>query len=185
MKNQRLKAASARRTDPELTTIHDRRATELPANAQVAVGLRDDPYEKGGKISVALSLRGDPLLSLHVRGMIADYQFAAGREWQRQYEMASDGAPKSPNFMLEPVDCQGTPKEQLPARRLSAIAKLTYCRTILGETGNAIVTLVLGGNLPIQQAALARGMVTRREIEYVGQRFRESLCELARVFGYA
>jgi hypothetical protein len=183
MKHRRLKSVPLR-TKAELTTIHDRRATELPANALVAVGLRDDPYERGAKISVALSLKGDPLLSLHVRGMIADYQFAAGREWQRHFEMAQIDGMKS-RAAVDPVDGGGFTVEFLTDAKRKAIAKLVYCRAILGETGNAIVTLVLGGNLPIQQAALARGMVTRREIEYVGQRFRESLGELARVFGYA
>jgi hypothetical protein len=120
--------------------------------------------------------------------MIADYQFAAGREWQRYFEMAQISALKGQNFMLEPVDGGGFSAELLDKRRKAtakAIAKLTYCRAILGETGNAIVTLVLGANMPIAQAALARGMVTRREVEYVGQRFRESLSDLARVFGYA
>ena len=65
MKHRRLKVA-ATRPKSELTTIHDRQATELPAGALIAVGTRDDPYERGGRISVALSLRGDPLLALHV-----------------------------------------------------------------------------------------------------------------------
>ena len=86
---------------------------------------------------------------------------------------------------MEPVDGGGFRVEFMTDVQRKAIAKLTYCRAILGETGNAIVTLVLGANMPIQQAALARGMVTRREVEYVGQRFRESLSDLARVFGYA
>jgi hypothetical protein len=183
LKHRRLKSVP-QRTKAELT-IHDRRADVLPPHALVAVGVRDDPYERGGKISVALSLRGDPLLSLHVRGMIADYQFAAGREWQRYFEQAQIGALKGADTTCEPVDGGRVSVEFLTDAKRKAIAKLTYCRAILGETGNAIVTLVLGGNLPIQQAALARGMVTRREIEYVGQRFRESLSELARVFGYA
>ena len=162
MKHRRLKVAA---THPkrELTTVHDRQATQLPAGALIAVGTRDDPYERGGRISVALSLRGDPLAALHCRGMIADYQFAAGRQWQRYYEVAQIGALKGADTTCEPVDGGGYRVEFLTDVQRKAVAKLVYCRAILGETGNAIVTLVLGGNLPIQQAALARGMITRRE----------------------
>jgi hypothetical protein len=184
MKHRRLKAASPRRTNLKLT-VYDRQAVQLPVNAEIAVVMRPDPYEAGAMQTMAASLRGDPLLSLHARQMIADYQFAAGREWQRYYEQAQIGALKGADTTCEPVDGGRVSVEYLTDAKRKAIAKLTYCRAILGETGNAIVTLVLGGNLPIQQAALARGMVTRREVEYVGQRFREALSELARVFGYA
>lgn len=184
MKRRRLRAAP-HRTKAELTAIHDRRATELPANALVAVGLRPDPYETGAHISVALSLRGDPLLALHARQMIADYQFAAGRAWQRYYEAAQIGALRAADTTIEPVDGGGMSVEYLTDARRKAIAKLTYCRAILGESGNALVTLVLGANMPVQQAALARGFVSRRDVEFCGRRFREALSDLARVFGYA
>ena len=75
--------------------------------------------------------------------------------------------------------------EFLTDSQKKAVAKLTYCRAILGENGNAIVTLVLGNNLPIAQAALARGFVSRRDIEYCGKRFREALGDLAKVFRLA
>lgn len=184
MKHRRLKVASTR-PKREQTTIYDRQAVQLPASALIAVGVRDDPYERGGRISVALSLRGDPLLSLHARNQIADYQFAAGRRWQEYYQMAAIAPLKAQNFMLEPVDCSSSGPRTLTDLQVKAMAMLNLCHTVLGESGHRLVVSILGGNLPIQQAALARGMVTRREQEYVGQRFRESLSELARVFGYA
>ena len=115
------------------------------------------------------------MAALHARGMIADYQFAAGRDWQRYYEAAQIGALKAPIPPSNRSTAVAYRWSFLPTRATKAVAKLIYCRAILGETGNAIVTLVLGANMPIQQAALARGMITRRELEYVGQRFREAL----------
>ena len=124
------------------------------------------------------------MLALHVRASDRRFRIRRRTPWQRYYEQAQIGGSHA-HAALAPVDGGGFHVEFLTDVQRKAIAKLTYCRAILGETGNAIVTLVLGANMPIQQAALARGMVTRREIEYVGQRFRESLSDLARVFGYA
>lgn len=169
--------------------VHDRiakQATQLPTGALIAVGLRPNPYDPAERISVALSLKGDPLLAMHCRRQIHDSDFAAGRQWQRYYEQAAIGGTlKSVNPMMEPVDGGGFSIEFLTDQQRKAVAKLTYCRAILGENGNTLITLVLGNNLPIQQAALARGFVTRRDIEYCGKRFREALGELAKVFGFA
>lgn len=183
MKRRRLKTPAPKQ--PSVAPTHARVATELPAHAEIAVGLRPNPYDPTERISVALSLKGDPLLGLHCRGQIADFEFAAGRQWQRYYEEAQVGTLRGIDTTLEPVDGGGSSLVFLSDVQRKAVGKLLRCRAILGETSNTIVVLVLGSNLSIQRAAIARGMVTEREIAYVGKRFREALGELARIFNFA
>src|SRR5580765_7263841 len=73
--------------------VHDRRARELNRGSKghvVEVEV-DDPYEAGGKIATLRSVRDDPLADHYARGHIDAAQFAAGREFQRCFEIAERG----------------------------------------------------------------------------------------------
>src|SRR6202166_4804626 len=64
--------------------IHDRRAQDLPLNAQVAAVEIDDPLalEPGEKIVAMRSIRNDPLGRLHSHHQIDEAQYRGGRAFQ-------------------------------------------------------------------------------------------------------
>jgi hypothetical protein len=63
------------------TKVHDRRAQDLPLNAQVAAVEIDDPLalEPGEKIVALRSIRNDPLGRLHSHHQIDEAQYRGGR----------------------------------------------------------------------------------------------------------
>jgi hypothetical protein len=71
---------------------HDRRSTDTLAAGEYAAVVVDDPYEQGGKLSTLRQLRNDPLARLHSHRQIDDAQFAAGRAYQNDREIAERGA---------------------------------------------------------------------------------------------
>ena len=72
---------------------HDRRAQNLPYNAEVAAIEVDDPLglEPGDKIVALRSLRNDPLGRLHSHRQIDQAQFRGGRAFQHDWEKAERG----------------------------------------------------------------------------------------------
>ena len=73
--------------------VHDRRARDLPRNAEVAAVEVDDPLalEPGEKIVTLRSIRNDPLGRLHSRGQIDEAQYQGGRAFQDDWEKAERG----------------------------------------------------------------------------------------------
>ena len=67
----KAKRRSSKKDHRELRKVHDRRASNLPANAMVRVVTVDDPYEASAKIAAVASLRDDPLGRLRARRQIA------------------------------------------------------------------------------------------------------------------
>jgi hypothetical protein len=67
----------------------------------------------------------------------------------------------------------------------AATAALARCYDALGQSGTALLEDVLARGMTVTEAAAARGLGTRRGLEYLGQRLRECLETLAREFGYA
>ena len=183
-KHRRLKSATHTYTNPT-TAIHDRRATELPANAVIGVVTVDDPYARGEHVSAVVSLRDDPLGALWVRKQIDDAKYHAGRRWQRLYEASQIGDLRGMDPTRERVDAGGNGVEILTDARTQAMAKLTRCGGVLGQEGDALIRDVLGRGLCLVEVAASRGYGTRRGLEYLGQRLRECLETLAREFGYA
>lgn len=180
---RRLKAAKQAKRAAE--RIHDRRVEQLPINAMVRPITVDDPYEPGGKITTVQSLRDDPLARLHVRSQIDDAQYAAGRHWQNLYEAAEIGGVRAMDTTKEPVDGGGFLTEPITDRQRDAARELGRLSRSLGQDGDALVRSVLGHRWFIEQIAAARGIESRRGIEYLGRRFRECLETLARELGYA
>ena len=183
-KHRRLKSAPHTYTNPT-AAVHDRRATELPANAVIGVVTVDDPYARGEHVSAVVSLRDDPLGALWVRKQIDDAKYHAGRRWQRLYEASQIGDLRGMDLTRERVDSSSNGVEILTDARTQAMAKLTRCGGVLGQEGDALIRDVLGRGLCLVEVAASRGYGTRRGLEYLGQRLRECLETLAHEFGYA
>ena len=163
--------------------IHDRRATELPSNAQVRPLVVDDPYEAGAKIVAFQSLRGDTLANLHARGHIDDAQYQAGRELQRFYEHSEIGGVKAMDPTKEAVDGGGI-YETLTEQVQRAIQEVARVEKVLGHEGSALARDVLCYGLTLQQCAQARNLFSETGIKYIGKRFREVLESAAIELGF-
>src|SRR5215469_917277 len=84
---------SRRRRSLRATRTHDRRASDLPRNAEVAAIEIDDPLalEPGEKIVALRSIRNDPLARLHSHHQIDEAQYRGGRAFQDDWEKAERG----------------------------------------------------------------------------------------------
>lgn len=148
------------------------------------------------KITAARNLQGDPLAHMHDRKQITEAQYRAGRQWQREYELAGARL-KSSGDLQEPVDGGGyritAPPEKLadwsipPAMRarLQASDKLSRYAAVLGLRGAILVRLVLADKMTIW-AATARmfpGEVGPPRRRFTGQWLRDCLTVLAREMG--
>jgi hypothetical protein len=87
------------------TRVHDRKAQDLPLNAEVADVEVDDPLalEPGEKIVTLRSIRNDPLARLHSHHQIDEAQFRGGRAFQDDWEKAERG-PRAVDPTREYVD---------------------------------------------------------------------------------
>jgi hypothetical protein len=181
---RRLKSATHTYTNP-MPAVHDRKATQLPANTVVGVVTVDDPFARGERINAVTSLRDDPLGALWARHQIDDAKYMAGRHWQKLYEAVEIGV-RGVDFTRERVDGgSGNGIEIMTNHRRKALEKLTRCSAALGRQGDSLIRDVLGRGLCLVEVAASRGYGTRRGIEYLGQRLRECLETLAHEFGYA
>lgn len=165
--------------------VHDRRSTDLPANSIVAIAIVQDPYKQDDKIEVLRSIRDDPLAGMISRQHIDEAQYNAGRKWQGYYEASEIGGVIAINPTKEAVDGHGPPRPHITDRQMEAFKELKEADKVLGLEGCALVRDVLGRRMSISQAAVARCMTSRYEIEYMGRRFREALESLAILWGYA
>lgn len=165
--------------------IHKRLTHDLPHGAQVASTVEDDPYEAGGRILVLRSIRDDPLGGLYARGQIDDAQFAAGRQWQRYYEMAGIGQVIAMDPTKEPVDGHGATRSDITDSQIEAFRQLIFAGRELGFEDYKLVEMVLGQGLAIKEICRRRGELTESRIKFWGARFRGCLETLARLYGFA
>src|SRR6201994_1976210 len=103
---------------------HDRRAQDLPLNAEVAAVEIDDPLalEPGEKIVALRSVRNDPLGRLHSHRQIDDAQYQGGRAFQNDWERAERG-PQAIDPAREYVDgAQG--REPITEGQRQAVLRL-------------------------------------------------------------
>jgi hypothetical protein len=183
MKRRRLKSATLSYVHPT-ATIHDRKATQLPAGVfDAVVDVVEDPYDQE-RISVVRNVRDDPLAALHCRHFIDAAQFSAGRHWQRYYEASQLGDLRGQDLTRPYVD-GSSGGAILTDTRIRAIAQLGVCRHALGERDDELVRAVLGYGQTITEVAAARGLTSRRQLEFLGQRLRDALETLAKLFGFA
>ena len=178
-------ARQKRRPYNPANPAHDRRATDF--NRGVAGHVTPveitDPYDTAGTIIVMRSTRDDPLADLHVRKMIDEAQYHAGRAFQHDFETAERG-PRAIDPSKEAVDGGQMPEPITEAQRRAA-RQLGVAYRALGQDGSALTHDVLIHSKTRSQIASSRGLVGKRWEEYYGMRFRECLDCLAIVYNFA
>ena len=166
-----------------MSKVHERLA-EIPAAqlGRVVVAVVEDPYStNGGQIAVLRQTRDDPLAGLLARNQIDLAQFSAGRAWQRHWEDAAIGAVRGIDPTKEPVDGKGAPVAAFSDRQRKAFLELRLVAATLGFEGNRIVHLVLAERLSLADAAERLD----KPAKFMGQRFRECLETLAKLWCFA
>jgi len=169
----------------KITLAHDRRAQDLPRNAEVASVEIDDPLalEPGDKIVALRSIRNDPLGRLHSHRHIDEAQYRGGRAFQDDWEKAERG-PRAVDPTREYVD-GGQPREPITERQRRAVLRLNRIERELGADGVILVHEVLVLGLTMEQVGLRRGLRGQRWKDYFARRFQECLDRLALIYGFA
>lgn len=167
------------------TKVHDRRAQELPRNAEVAAVEVDDPLalEPGEKIVTLRSIRNDPLGRLHSHRQIDEAQFQGGRAFQDDWEKAERG-PQALDPTREYVDASPS-REPITERQRKAVLRLNRANRELGADGAVLVHEVLILGLTMEQIGQRRGLRGQRWMDYFSRRLRECLDRLALIYGFA
>lgn len=134
---------SKQRIKPVVEPVHNRKATDLLRNAQVAVAVVKDPYGRDGeRISVVRNIRDDILAEMHSRGEIDQAQFDAGRKYELYAEMAEIGNVQAIDPRKEAVD-GGRGYEGITDRQIDAVRQLSEAARVLGAKGEMVVRTVL------------------------------------------
>jgi hypothetical protein len=172
----------ARRSRLRKTThAHDRKARDLPLNAEVATVEIDDPLalEPGEKIIALRSIRNDPLARLHSHHQIDEAQYRGGRAFQDDWEKAERG-PRAVDPTREYVD-GGRAREPITERQRRAVLRLNRIEHELGADGIMLVHEVLLLGLTMEQIGLRRGLRGQRWKDYFSRRFQECLDRLGKL----
>lgn len=178
-------ARAKRNKSYRISKTHDRRAGDLPRNAEVVAVEVDDPLalEPGEKIVALRSVRNDPLGRLHAHHQIDDAQYRGGRAFQNDWERAERG-PQAIDPGREYVDgAQG--REPITEGQRKAVLRLNQAERELGADGAAIVHDVLVQGLTMEQVGQKRGLDSQRWNDYFARRLRECLDRLALIYGFA
>lgn len=178
-------ARRKRRKPHDPSKAYDRRAQDLPLNAEVAAVEIDDPMalEPGDKILALRSTRNDPLARLHTRQQIDEAQYRGGRAFQNDWEKAERG-PRAVDTTRERVDGEPAREPITEGQRL-AVVRLNRIEHELGADGTALVHDVLILGMTMQQIGERRGLITQRWKDYFARRFGECLDRLAQFYGFA
>jgi len=178
-------ARRKRRKAYDPSNAHDRRAQDLPLNAEVAAVEVDDPLglEPGDKIVALRSTRGDPLAKLHTHRQIDEAQFRGGRAFQSDWEKAERG-PRAVDPTRERVD-GGQMREPITEGQRRAVVRLNRIERELGADGTTLVHEVLILGMTMQQVGERRGLSTQRWMDYFARRLQECLDRLALFYGFA
>ena len=174
-----------RRRSLRAATIHDRRAADLPRNAEVATVEVDDPLglEPGDKIVALRSIRNDPLGRMHSHRHVDEAQYRSGRAFQADWEKAERG-PQAVDPTREYVD-GGQMRESITEGQRQAVLRLNRAERELGADGAALVHEVLILGMTMEQVGERRGLRAQRWNDYFARRFRECLDRLALMYGFA
>ena len=178
-------ARAKRNKSYRLARLHDRRAPDLPLNAEVASIEIDDPFalKPGEKIVALRSIRNDPLGRLHSHRQIDEAQYQAGRAFQNDWERAERG-PKAVDPTREYVD-GARMREPITEGQRKAVLRLNNCERELGADGSAIVYDVLIQGMTMEQVGQRRGLKSQRWNDYFARRLKECLDRLALIYGFA
>jgi hypothetical protein len=177
-------AKAKRSKSYRLAKMHDKRARDLPLNAEVASVEVDDPYalKPGEKIVALRSIRNDPLGRLHSHRQIDEAQYQAGRAFQNDWERAERG-PQAVDPTREYVD-GAQMREPITDGQRKAMLRLNTCERELGADGSAIVHDVLVHGMTMEQVGQRRGLKSQRWNDYFARRFKECLDRLALIYGF-
>ena len=140
-----------------ISKSHDRRALDLPRNAEVVAVEIDDPFarEPGEKIVALRSVRNDPLGRLHAHKQLDEAQYRSGRAFQNDWERAERG-PQAIDPSRDHVDgAQG--RELVTEGQRQAMVRLNRAERSVELTRNSLSYATL--------VADARGVVTASMIE--------------------
>jgi hypothetical protein len=178
-------ARAKRNKSYRLAKTHDRRAGDLPLNADVASVEVDDPFglQPGDKIVALRSIRNDPLGRLHSHRQIDEAQYQAGRAFQNDWERAERG-PQAVDPTREYVD-GAQMREPITEGQRKAVLRLNTCERELGADGSAIVHDVLVQGMSMEHVGQRRGLKSQRWNDYFARRFKECLDRLALIYGFA
>jgi hypothetical protein len=178
-------ARRKRRKAYDPSNAYDRRAQDLPLNAEVAAVEVDNPLglEPGDKIVALRSTRGDPLAKLHTHRQIDEAQYRGGRAFQSDWEKAERG-PRAVDPTRERVD-GGQTREPITEGQRRAVVRLNRIEQELGADGTVLVHEVLVLGMTTQQIGERRGLSTQRWMDYFARRLQECLDRLALFYGFA
>lgn len=171
---------ASKKGKPNPAYPHDRRSTDTLSAGEYGVLVIDDPYEQGGKLAVARQLRSDPLARLHSHHQIDDAQFAAGRAFQNDRQIAERGA-RAIDPTKEAVD-GGLMPEALTDRQIKARKRLIKIERDLGRRLMGVLEDVLIDGKTIEQVANSRAQST---LKLHGGLFRVALNELAVIYCFS
>lgn len=160
--------------------IHDRRSQDVLAAGHYAPIEVDDPYERGGRITVIRQMRSDPLARLHAHGQIDNAQYHAGRAFQHDWETAERGA-RAIDPSKEAVDGGRIP-EPLTDRQAQARTRLILVQKELGRRLNGVLIAVAVHGMTMEQIAQSR---SQSLVKLQGSLFRTALNDLAVFYGFA
>jgi hypothetical protein len=174
------KARFARAGKPKVSepTPHDRRATDLLRNAQVAVAVVQDPYGQPGEmIATVRDIRDDILARMFSAHEIDQSCFEAGRLYQKHAEHAQIGSVQAMDPGKVKVDGGGW-GDVLSNAQINAVRALDGARKALTPDEDDVMRAVL-----VERAAFTKLAATKRESTYLKVRFVYGLKILASLWG--
>lgn len=158
--------------------IHNRQATDLLRNAQVAPVVVDDPYEPGGKIAVVRSIRDDILAAMHARKEIDQAEFDAGRKYQFYAELAEIGNVQAMDPAKDKVDGGQIGTSDMTNAQVNAVRALLAARDALTPDGEHLVRRIL-----VERASFTKIAGSERGATRLKERFFYALEILAALWG--
>lgn len=172
--------------DAEAMFRHDPDSGKLIVAEVDPATLRPAPV----KAIVTASLRHDPLARLHKRSHISDAEYAAGDWLRAQFELLNRAALRGVDISKPFVDGSAAGRAPLTGAQQRAGKHTLRAYRTLGSEGFRLVYAVLGERKYIEQVAehyaLDRGTpATKRDVLYLGRRFRECLNTMSFTFGFA
>jgi hypothetical protein len=161
--------------------VHSNQAQILPyRKEELIVDVVDNPVNPG-KVSVTRNTRDDPLIRLKAGGYIDAAQYCAGRHWQQCWYDSEIGSVHAVDTTKEPVDGKGPTRPPFTDKQRKALEQLQRAAVILGFEGDRIVREILADRMSLQMVSDRH----HRPKKYIGQRFREALESMAKLWSYA
>jgi hypothetical protein len=160
--------------------IHDRVSRDLPINSRIAIAVVTDPA--GDQITVARSIRDDPLADMYSRSQIDTAQYSAGRRWQHFHELTQIGPIAAIDPGKEAVD-GGKMRDPITDRQIDAFREIMKADKMLGQVGAQLVRDFLARGMTVGQMFEKYDCKTGRRQTFLSIRVRECLDELGKLWG--